>query len=76
MLARSAKGLQNMDVWYNVAGIVTAACMFAWFFLLSPAGEKMREKNAGAGTENERRLILQLEGLNTALMRVSRQKVG
>jgi len=36
----------------------------------------VRERKSGAGTENERRLILQLEGLNTALMRVSRQKVG
>ena len=76
MLVRSVLGLKAVEVWDTATGFVTVVCLFAWCFLLSPAGEKVGASKARHDTAHERRLILQLEGLNTALMRVSRQKVG
>ncbi len=76
VLVRSVLGLGSIDA-VNVAySIVSVISIFAWLFMLSPAGETAPQRRTGAGAEHEERLLMQLEGLNAALLRVSRQKVG
>jgi hypothetical protein len=75
LLSRAVLGLKAADA-INMGNIVVnLGCVFSWLVLLSPAGEEIAARKPVA-SEHERRLMLQLEGLNTALLRVSRQKVG
>jgi len=76
ILARTVLGLKSMDTWNLVSSAINLACVSAWLILLSPVGEKVGERKIGAKGENERRLLLQLEGINAALLRISRSKAG
>jgi len=52
---------------------VSAVCVFAWFLLLSPAGEEVQATHTILiGPEQERRILQQLDALNATLLRVSR----
>ena len=75
-LARTLLGLKLGDTLNTVNLVVSLGSMLAWLILLSPAGEKVADRKPAADPEHERRLMTQLEGLNVALLRVSRQKVG
>jgi hypothetical protein len=52
---------------------VAAACVFAWFFLLSPSGEEIHVHLPSYGPESEKRILLQLDSLNRTLLKVSRK---
>lgn len=75
-LARALLGLKLGDALNTAKLVVTLGSVLAWLILLSPAGEKVAERKPATDPEHERRLMTQLEGLNVALLRVSRQKVG
>jgi len=75
-LARTVLGLKLGDTLNTINAVVSLCSMLSWLILLSPAGEKMGERKPAADSEHERRLMIQLEGLNLALLRVSRQKIG
>ncbi len=76
MTARALLGLKLMGTLNTVNTIINVCCVFAWLILLNPAGEEVRPRQAVAVGDNERRLLLQLEGLNTALLRVGRSRIG
>jgi hypothetical protein len=75
VLSRAVLGLKAAGTINLVNIAINLGCVFSWLVLLTPAGETLIERKAVA-SDHERRLLLQLEGLNTALLRVSRQKVG
>ena len=59
--------------WIGVAAnAVSAACVFAWLFLLKPTGEEVRTSQPIIGAEQERRVLQQLDALNATLLKVSR----
>jgi hypothetical protein len=71
-LLQSLFGLHVLS-WTNVvAGGVSAGCVFAWLFLLNPAGEEVQTSQPILGPEQERRVLQQLDALNATLLRVSR----
>ena len=80
LLARSVLGLRNVDTWNVVGLVLNVLCVLSWFILFSPAGEagaaSPLKAAAGVRTENEKRLLLQLETLNATLLRLSRAKIG
>jgi hypothetical protein len=51
---------------------VSAVCTLAWFFLLTPRGEEARVSLPWLGPEDESRLLVQLDALNSTLLKVSR----
>ena len=51
---------------------VSAACVFCWFFLLTPAGEKPRTPPVSFGAEQERHLLSQLDQLNATLLKAGK----
>ena len=51
---------------------VTAACTVAWFFLLTPAGERVKASRFKFSPEYERRALGQLDALNQVLLRSSK----
>ena len=73
VLARAVLGRRSLDTLNTVNSVINAGCVFAWLFLLNRAGEEVPERKAGADSEQEKRLLLQLQGLNSALLRVSRK---
>lgn len=75
MLSRSALGLKAMTIVNLLSIVINLACVFSWLILLNPAGEAVAERTV-ASNSHEQRLMLQLEGLNAALLRVSRPKIG
>jgi hypothetical protein len=52
---------------------VASACVFAWFFLLSPQGEEVQVNLPSYGPESEKRILLHLDALNRTLLKVSRK---
>jgi hypothetical protein len=76
LLARSFFGIKDFATWNLVNVVLNLGCISAWLVLLSPAGETVRDAKPGTQPENEKRLLLQLEGLNAALLRVSRSRLG
>jgi hypothetical protein len=68
------KSLFGMLLWHEVNTIllvVTAASVVAWLTLLRTAGEDSSRSPIRFGPEHERRLLLHLDTLNAALLRVS-----
>ena len=61
--------------WTNVAAeAVTVACVFGWFFLLTPKGEEIHTSQPILGPEQEERLLLQLDALNATLLKSAKAK--
>jgi hypothetical protein len=56
--------------------IINLCSIIAWLVLLQPESEQVAVRTARPDTEREKRLLLQLDSLNAALLRVSRQRVG
>jgi hypothetical protein len=52
---------------------VSCACALAWLFFLNPKGEEVRMTIPHFGPEHEERLLLQLDSLNTTLLKVGRK---
>ena len=75
MLTRAVLGLKSPVTVDQVSLVINLACITAWLVLLNKAGETLAERKP-ISSESERRLMLQLEGLNAAMLRVSRQKIG
>jgi hypothetical protein len=75
MLTRAVLGLKAIGIVNPLSILINLACVLSWLLLLKPAGEAVAERKAVA-SNHELRLMLQLEGLNAALLRVSRQKIG
>ena len=66
----------NVYGWTNVmASGVSAACAFAWFFLLSPKKEEMTVSIPIIGPDQERRVLQQLDAFNETLLKISKNKV-
>lgn len=76
ILARTILGMKSLSTLNTIGSVINVCCMFAWLILLRPAGEKAPARQVKAAGESERRLLLQLEGINAALLRVGRPKVG
>lgn len=55
-----------------ILSTINTFSVFAWLLYLSPAGEQVPVVQERLGGEHERRLLTQLEALNTAVLRVSR----
>ena len=51
---------------------ISSACLLAWFFLLSPSGEQAHVSMPWMGPEEESRLLLHLDALNSTLLKVSK----
>ncbi|HEV3332540.1 MAG TPA: hypothetical protein VG096_16235 [Bryobacteraceae bacterium] len=51
---------------------VLAACVFTWLICLSERGEEVRLSVPRFGPEEEKRILNQLEALNSTLLRISR----
>ena len=54
--------------------VINVCSVLAWLILLSPAGEEVRITHSGMAPEHEKRLLTQLDFVNTTLLRVSRQQ--
>ncbi len=52
---------------------VLACCVFAWLFVMSEKGEEVRLSIPQFGPEDEKRILNQLETLNSTLLRVARR---
>jgi hypothetical protein len=52
---------------------VSAACVLAWLFFLNPKGEEVRMNIPRFGPEHEERLLLQLDSLNSTLLKAARK---
>ena len=75
LLMRGLFGMRLADTLNTAMTATGAASVLAWLILLSPAGEEVRAASAGRGTEQEKRLLTQLEMLNATLLRVSRSQI-
>jgi hypothetical protein len=51
---------------------ISSACLLAWFFLLSPLGEQAHVSMPWMGPEEESRLLLHLDALNSTLLKASK----
>lgn len=69
MFLHSLFGVKNVEVFAAGTAAVSAACMLAWFFLLSRKGEQVRVKQPWIGKEQEQRILSQLDSMNAALLR-------
>ena len=70
-LIRSLSGIQAAPAVNTGAEVVSVACVFAWFFLLSPKGEEVQTGHAIVSPEQERRILLQLDSLNATLLKIT-----
>jgi len=70
ILLRSMYGPDNQTI-SLVLEVVGAMVIFSWLILITPAGEEVR-KVVGIGTEHEQRILQQLDSLNAALLKISR----
>jgi hypothetical protein len=52
---------------------VSAGCVWSWFFLLSPAGEKTREVLPHVTVEHEGRILAHLDSMNDTLLRAGKK---
>lgn len=71
-LLQSLWGIHSYDRLSTWADAVTALCVFAWFFLLTPKGEEVLTSHPILNAEHERRLLLQLDALNASLLKSSK----
>jgi hypothetical protein len=72
ILLRSIYGPGAISV--EISTVLTGASTvvsLAWLFLITPAGEEIR-KVAGIAPEHEQRILEQLDSLNAALLKISR----
>ena len=76
MVAWTILGMKSLGTLNTVMTVVNVCSVFAWLILLSPAGEKVAATKVGAKGDNERRLLMQLEDLNAALLRLRANRVG
>jgi hypothetical protein len=73
-LVRSVFGKQMNDEANFLLSVVSALCMFAWFiFVFNLKGEEVRASLPTFSPEYERRALLQLEALNTTLLKAARK---
>ena len=72
LLARTLFGLRLADE-VNIAFLaVTAACVVAWLILLTPQGAEVRPEAVPPERASEHYLLVQLDSLNAALLKVRR----
>ncbi len=71
-LLRSLFGYEVAPATNGIGQFVSMACVFAWFFLLSPKGEEVKTSAPVIGPEQERRVLQHLDALNATLLKVSR----
>lgn len=55
---------------------VSALCILAWLIFLTPKGEEVRVNIPHFAPENERRILLHLDALNSTLLKASRKEVS
>jgi hypothetical protein len=72
-MARAVMGLKSVEVLATAHVVVQAGCILAWLFLLNRAGEETPATKPAIADKDQERLLLQLQGLNAAFLRVSRQ---
>lgn len=75
LLMRGLFGMRLADTLNTAMTATGATSVLAWLILLSPAGEGVRVAHDGGGSEQEKRLLTQLEVLNAILLRVSRPQI-
>jgi hypothetical protein len=71
-LLRSLFGYTAAPLTDGTAQLVSMACVFGWFFLLSPKGEELNTSAPAIGPEQERRVLEHLDALNATLLKASR----
>jgi hypothetical protein len=69
---RSVFGLKNIDALNTGLMAMSCVCLLAWFFLLTRDGEEVRVKQPWIGREQEERILSQLDSMNAALLRTTR----
>jgi len=73
-LLRSVFGLIMNEQANLLLSVVSALCMFVWFFFLfTRKGEEVRASLPTFSPEYEKRALLQLEALNTTLLKAARK---
>jgi len=73
-LLRSVFGYTMNEQANYLLSIISALCMFAWFFFLfNRKGEEVRASLPTFSPEYEKRALLQLEALNTTLLKAARK---
>lgn len=72
-LLRTVFGLTANDETDLFFSAVAAACIYMWFFLLTPKGEEVRATLPSFGPEFEQRALRQLETLNATLLKASKK---
>ncbi len=74
LLMRTLFGLSVAPQVNTILTVIGIGSVIAWLILLSPAGEEVRVSQRKMEPEQEKRLLIQLDLVNTTLLRVSRQK--
>jgi len=70
-LLKSVFGSANMFITIDTVLVgFAAACMFAWYFLLSPKGEEVKMSIPHFSAEQEERILYKLDTLNATLLKV------
>ncbi len=69
LLMRGLFGLGLADEVDLLLMSATTGCVIAWLFLLNPAGEQAGDRLPRLSGEHERRLLTQLDAVNTALLK-------
>jgi hypothetical protein len=75
-LGRSLLGVTAGPKTNTIAAGISAACVFAWLFLLNPKGEEVNTSSPILSPEHERRVLSQLDALNDVLLKTSKQKIS
>jgi hypothetical protein len=68
VFAVSGSPLRGVNAFVEV---LSAACIFAWVILLTPAGEKVQASFPNLSPRHEQHALRQLESLNATLLKVS-----
>ncbi len=72
-ILRTFYGKMYLETTDAIALACSCACVLAWYFLLSPKGEEIRVRLPWFGAEQEERILMQLDSINAALLRVARK---
>jgi UPF0716 family protein affecting phage T7 exclusion len=70
---RNVLGLKNSGSVDTVMMAVSCACIMAWLFLLSPAGEEVKVRAPWYDPDQEARILSHLDSLNTALLKIAQK---
>jgi hypothetical protein len=71
MILSSVFGLHLFTIIDTAFMAISASCILAWLFLLTTRGEEVRVNIPHFAPENERRILIHLDALNSTLLKVA-----